>query len=68
PRHSPAQLLGMFSNPTPEQIQSFIRDGERATWPKIERIRNQTHISRTIEDCLFQLKTRQQAAPRRRRA
>lgn len=56
PRQSPTQLMRMFSNPSPEAIAGFIRDGERATWPKLERIRLQTRISRAFEDCLFWLK------------
>lgn len=58
PRQSPRQLLGMFSNPSADDIQQYIREGERATWPKIERIRNQTRISRTFDDCLALLKQR----------
>ncbi|MDP3294675.1 MAG: DUF3336 domain-containing protein [Nevskia sp.] len=56
PRQSPTQLMRMFSNPSPTAIANFIRDGERATWPKLERIRLQTRISRSFEDCLFWLK------------
>jgi len=68
PRQSPMQLMRMFSNPSPEAIRGFIRDGERATWPKLERIRLQTRISRAFEDCLFWLKDnglRRQAVGRR---
>lgn len=56
PRQSPTQLMRMFSNPSQAAIAGFIRDGERATWPKLERIRLQTRISRAFEDCLFWLK------------
>lgn len=56
PKHTPTQLMRMFSNPSVEAIRTFIRDGERATWPKLERIRLQTRISRAFEDCLFWLK------------
>lgn len=58
PRHTPAHLLRMFSNPSTEDIRRFIEDGERATWPKLERIRLQTRISRTFESCLLTLKQR----------
>ena len=58
PRQSPRQLLGMFANPTADEIQQYIREGERATWPKLERIRNQTRISRAFDDCLALLKQR----------
>ncbi|MEK6807060.1 MAG: DUF3336 domain-containing protein [Pseudomonadota bacterium] len=58
PSHAPKQLMRMFANPSSEDIARFIRDGERATWPKIDRIRNQTHISRAFESCLLWLKER----------
>ena len=60
PRQTPRQLMKMFSNPSEAEIQAYIRDGERATWPRIERIRNQTRISRTFEHCLYLLKQRPQ--------
>lgn len=56
PRHTARQLLGMFANPSSDDIQNYIREGERATWPRLERIRNQTRISRAFEDCLLLLK------------
>ena len=46
----------MLSNPTAADIAQYIRDGERATWPKLDRIRMQTRISRAFEDCLQWLK------------
>ena len=58
PRHTPTQLFNMFANLEDQDIQDFIRSGERATWPKLERIRNQTRISRTFEYCLTQLNHR----------
>ncbi len=72
PRSTPARALRIFVNPTADDIQTYIRDGERATWPKLERIRLQTLISRTFDDCL-QLLARQehellQPRPRRLRA
>jgi len=57
PKQPPLQLMRMFSNPSPAAIRAFIRDGERATWPKLERIRLQTRISQAFEDCLYWLKT-----------
>lgn len=65
PRQTPAQLLRMFSNLKPEELRRLIREGERATWPKIERIRVQTRISRAFEDCLAWLKDRSQRRPQR---
>ncbi len=66
PKHTPKQLLRMFANPSSEDIRQFISEGERSTWPKLERIRIQTRISRTFEACLMVLKQRRDlAAPRR---
>lgn len=60
PRHTPRQLMRMFSNLDSRELARFIREGERATWPRIDRIQNQTIISRAFEDCLKVLKDRQQ--------
>lgn len=42
----------LLSHPTEEEVMSFIREGERATWPKIEMIRISTRISRTLDRIL----------------
>jgi predicted acylesterase/phospholipase RssA len=42
----------MFSNFGPEEVQKMMLEGRRATWPKVERIRNTTQISRTFDSCL----------------
>ena len=68
PRHSPRQLLRLFSNLDARELTRFIGEGERATWPRIARIRNQTAISRAFETCLLTLKqARADGQPRRRR-
>ncbi len=56
PRQPPRQLLRLFSNLDARELARFISEGERATWPKIERLRNQSAISRAFEDCLQILK------------
>ena len=48
----------MFSNFGPEEVANMILEGRRASWPKIERIRNTTQISRTFDDCLKQMSER----------
>jgi predicted acylesterase/phospholipase RssA len=58
PRHSARQLLRMLADPSAEDIVRFMREGERATWPKIERIRDQTCISRAFETCIDLLNQR----------
>lgn len=57
PKHSPRQLIRMLSNPTAEEIDAYIREGERATWPQMARIHTQTRISRALEDATARLKT-----------
>jgi hypothetical protein len=42
----------MFTNFGPAEVKKMIMEGRRATWPKIERIRNTTQISRTFDNCL----------------
>lgn len=58
PKQPPSKLMRMLSNPTPDDIQDYIVEGQRATWPKIERIHNTTMISRTFDTCLLRLKDR----------
>lgn len=57
PRHSPRQLVRMLSNPTAEEIDAYIAEGERATWPQLARIHTQTAISRALENATARLKT-----------
>lgn len=56
----------VLSNPDPEDMEAFIRMGERATWPQLAMIRDQTRISRTFSRCIARLRERaaaeQQAA------
>ena len=47
--HNPLRALSWRS---PEEISDLMDDGERATWPRIERIRSQTLISRTLDPIL----------------
>ncbi|MBL4674096.1 MAG: DUF3336 domain-containing protein [Arenicella sp.] len=46
---SPAQVLASRSS---EEVMELLNEGERATWPAIERIRIQTRISRTLNRLL----------------
>ena len=41
-----------------EEVVELIEMGERATWPKIEQIRVQTKISRTLDDILARMDRR----------
>jgi TAG lipase/steryl ester hydrolase/phospholipase A2/LPA acyltransferase len=53
-----ANLGKMFTNFGPVEVDRMIFEGRRATWSKIERIRNTTQISRTFDDCLKQMSER----------
>ena len=58
PEKHVVSLGRMFKNFGPEEVMQMVFEGRRATWPKIERIRNTTQISRTFDDCLKQLSER----------
>lgn len=66
---SPTKVL---ASRTPEEVMELLSEGERATWPKIERIRIQTHISRTLNDIIDEVDSnsvsngRQAAQPKRK--
>lgn len=49
--HNPLKALSWR---TREEISQLVADGERATWPRIERVRIQTRISRTLDPILHQ--------------
>ena len=51
---NPANLLGF---PGEKQVKKLIASGERCTWPKLEMIRQQTRISRTLRQILQQYET-----------
>ena len=47
--HNPLRALSRRSR---EEVEELIDEGQRATWPRIERIRIQTRISRTLDPIL----------------
>ena len=46
----------VFGNLTKKQFLGWVAAGERATWPKIAMIRDQTVIGQTLEDCIIRIK------------
>jgi NTE family protein len=44
--YNPLKLLAHLS---PQEIMKLVSSGERAAWRKMEMIRVQTHISRTLD-------------------
>lgn len=59
PPRRPANVLRIFSNPSVDDVRDFIETGERATWPKMDLIRNTTRVSRTFHDCVEKLRTQE---------
>lgn len=59
PPRRPANVLRIFSNPKVDDVREFIETGERATWPRIDMIRNTTRISRTFHDCVEKLRAQE---------
>jgi len=55
PPRSPENVGRLIKNFGKDEVRQFIILGERATWPKLELIRNTTCISRTFEVCLKKL-------------
>jgi len=47
--HNPFRALSWRTH---EEIEALMEEGERATWPQLERIRIQTLISRTLDPIL----------------
>ena len=45
----------LLSTPSPDETARLVREGEAATWPEVERIRNSTLIGRTIAGVLDRL-------------
>jgi NTE family protein len=58
--------LKLLAHRSTEEVIQLIAMGERSTWPKIEMIRTQTEVSRTLNRILKDFDRRE--APVRRRA
>ncbi len=49
----------MMSNPSHAQLETFVREGEVATWPKLALIRYQTLVGRILSDCVDRIESRE---------
>ena len=63
------RYANVTTNPTLQSITRFMHEGERATWPRMEMIRNQTVVASTLDKLLAKVEqqsigTTLQAAPR----
>jgi len=55
PRLRASALLRAMSNISHKELEKHIRDGERATWPLLARIRDQTCVSRALDAAILRL-------------
>ena len=46
----------VMTNPSRDDLAMYITGGERATWPKLAMIRDQTRISRLLREGIGWLK------------
>ena len=58
PEISYADFPRMLSNPTPEFMTQAMLSGERATWPKLSRVRNHCAIELALDEAVQKLRTR----------
>lgn len=49
-------LGNLLRNPKPSDIRQFIRDGQRATWPLMTRIRDQARLRAAFESSIARLR------------
>lgn len=55
PRVPPSRYLRVMANPSLDELRGYILGGERATWPRLAMIRDQTRIVRALERCIASL-------------
>lgn len=56
PRFRAELLTKVVANPTPADLDAFIREGERAVWPKLALIRDQTRLGRAFRELVAGLR------------
>jgi NTE family protein len=57
PHVPPGQYLRVMANPSLQQLHEYIRGGERATWPRLAAVRDQTRITRALERVMMSLRS-----------
>jgi TAG lipase/steryl ester hydrolase/phospholipase A2/LPA acyltransferase len=55
PRLRPIALLHAMSNISHKELEQHIQEGERATWPLLSRVRDQTCVSRALDAAIQRL-------------
>ncbi|MEO0602834.1 MAG: hypothetical protein AAF211_15440 [Myxococcota bacterium] len=56
PRFRWGLLTRIMTNPTPDDLQTFIDEGERSVWPRVAMIRQQTRIGRAFRESVTALR------------
>lgn len=52
PEVNGSDIGGLFSNPDVALVREFLRRGERQTFPKLDRVRQQCLVERTLDACV----------------
>ena len=55
PPVTPRMYAKVMQNPSEDQLRAYIHGGQRATWPQLAVIRDQTRIARVLEHCIRKL-------------
>ncbi len=55
PRLRPLALLRAFSNLSRAELEQHLLEGERATWPMLPRLRDQTRVERALDRAVQRL-------------
>jgi NTE family protein len=63
PKLSLWRYANVAGNPRIDAVVRFIREGERATWKRLEMVRNQTVIAQTLDRCLRRVDPRRASRP-----
>ena len=56
PRFDPRMFTKLLSNLNPRELERFVLEGQRATWPNLSIIRNQTTVGRALEQAIIDLR------------
>lgn len=64
PRFEASMFLRMLKNPSEQDLDRFILEGQRATWPKLAMIRDHTRIARCLARCEARLRGEARATAR----
>lgn len=60
-------LAQILANPTQQFMTRATREGERATWPKLDRIKNSVSIELALDACIKEMQTKKVEGLKHRR-